>query len=170
MENIRIASAQAIKKARELRAKEVGSVIHGSGAGGLSHPAASQAVIEGSLLGMYHFDQLKSKEETGPEINTLTLVESDPSKFAEVETSVTRSQKIIQGVFLTRDLVNLPPNMATPTYLAQCAQKIADEFGIYHRRQRLANNRMELSKCTRWRTAEICVMSATTAEKRNGCW
>ena len=105
-------------------------MIHGSGAGGLSHPAASQAVIEGSLLGMYHFDQLKSKVETGMEISTLTLVESDPSKFAEVETSVTRSQKITQGVFLTRDLVNLPPNMATPTHLAQSAQQIADEFGM----------------------------------------
>ncbi len=145
MENIRIASAQAIKKARELNAKDVATVIHGSGSGGFSHAAASQAVIEGSLLGIYRFDQLKSSEETGADINTLTLVEFDPTKLAEVHTSVTNTQKIIQGVFLTRDLVNLPPNMATPTHLAQTAQQIADEFDMkitIGDREWAKNNRM----------------------------
>ncbi len=49
---------------------------------------------------MYRFDQLKSSEETGADISTLTLVEFDPTKLAEVDTSVTNTQKIIQGVFL----------------------------------------------------------------------
>ena len=82
------------------------------------------------MLGIYRFDQLKRKEEIGTDISTLTLVEFDPSKLAEVETSVTITQKVIQGVYLTRDLINLPPNMATPTYLAQTAQQIAEEYGM----------------------------------------
>jgi leucyl aminopeptidase len=43
---------------------------------------------------------------------------------------VARAQALANGMDLTRDLGNLPPNICTPTYLADQAKKLAREFGL----------------------------------------
>ena len=129
-EFVRQAAATAIKRARELKAKTVASVVHGAGAGGLEVSAAAQATVEGSILALYAFDLLKSAPEPRGEIETLTLVEFDPARLPQIEAGADLAQSIAAGVILTRDLVNMPPNMATPTCLAAEARQIADVYDM----------------------------------------
>jgi leucyl aminopeptidase len=130
LEGMRQAAAAAIKRARELNAKEVASIVHGAGSGGLELAAAAQATAEGALLALYVFDLLKSAPEAKAEIQSFSLVEYDASKIAAIEAGVKLAETIAAGVYLTRDLVNMPPNMATPTKMASVALEIAQAYGM----------------------------------------
>jgi leucyl aminopeptidase len=130
LEGVRRAAATAIKRARELNTKEAATIVHGCGVGGLGLSEATQATIEGSLLGLYNYEVLKHSEEPQKEIQTLNLVEVDDGKLSEIERAVRITESIVSGVFLTRDLVNMPPNIATPSKLAAVAAEIATQYGM----------------------------------------
>ena len=129
LEAVRKASASAVKKARALNAKRVATIVHGGGVGGLEMQKAAQATAEGALLALYRFDADKQKEELN-ELESLTLVEFDEEKIADIEAGVKVAQAVVDGVFLARDLVNMPPNVATPTKLAEVATDIAKTHGL----------------------------------------
>lgn len=128
LESVRKAAGVAIKKARELNAKVVATIVHGGGIAGLPIAAAAQATIEGCLLASYRFQAPKQTDEPKKEIQALHVVEFDAGKLVEITAGVETAKAIADGVCLTRDLVNLPPNVATPTYLAKIAAEIANQF------------------------------------------
>jgi leucyl aminopeptidase len=125
LDSVRRAAAAAIKRARDLHANQVATIVHGAGVGHLPVAAAAQATAEGSLLAVYDYDAPKRREEPVHEIESLTVVEWDGAKLADVEQGVKTAEAVAAGVYLARDLVNMPPNVATPTRLAQAAQEIA---------------------------------------------
>ncbi len=129
LEGVRKAAAAAIKRARDLNAKQAATIVHGAGIGGLDAADAAQAAAEGSLLALYQYDAPKKKEPQN-EIESLTIVEFDGSKVAEIERGVETAVSITAGTTLARDLVNMPPNIATPTRLAQAAKEIAAAYGM----------------------------------------
>lgn len=129
LEGVRRAAAVAIKQARDLNARHVATIVHGAGIGGLDVGAAAQATIEGSLLATYRFDAQKKKEPAN-EISDLTVMEFDAGRLGAIRTGVERATAIVAGVTLARDLVNMPPNVATPTRLAEAAQTIAAAHGL----------------------------------------
>ncbi len=124
-EAARRAVAVAVKKARDLNAKDVATIVHGSGQGGMSVSMAAQATAEGALLGLYEYAAPRQKNEPKNQIRTLTIVEYDKTRLADVQAGVKVAEAIAAGVRLTRDLVNMPPNVATPTKLAEVAGEIA---------------------------------------------
>lgn len=126
----RLAAAAAIKHAQKLNAKEVATIVHGIGVASLSVTAATQATAEGSLLALYRYDAAKQKKENGNTIESLTIVEFDANKLDAIQAGVEVAQAIAAGVILARDLVNMPPNVATPTKLAETAQTIADAHNL----------------------------------------
>lgn len=126
----RRAAAAAINRARGLNAKAVATIVHGGGAGDFAPAAAAQATVEGSLLALYRYDAPKQTDEAAREIETLTVVEFDQGKLPEIEAGVAVAQAIVAGVNLARDLVNMPPNVATPTRMAEAAQDIATAHGL----------------------------------------
>jgi leucyl aminopeptidase len=130
LEAVRRAAAAAIRKARALNAVHVATVVHGAGIGGLDAGDAAQATVEGSLLALYEFDAPKAKKEPSGRIASLTIVEHDAAKVEAIRAAAETAEAIAAGVAQARDLVNLPPNMATPTMLAETAQAIADEYGL----------------------------------------
>ncbi|MGH8712023.1 MAG: M17 family peptidase N-terminal domain-containing protein, partial [Burkholderiales bacterium] len=73
----------------------------------------------------YRFDRLKSKhdEEKKP-LGKLTLM-VERSKLNQGEAALKQALAIAEGVKLTKDLGNLPPNICTPSYLAEQALQIA---------------------------------------------
>lgn len=129
MESVRRAAAVAVKRARDLNAQHVATIVHGAGIGGLDVGAAAQATVEGSLLATYRFDAQKKKEPAN-EISRLTIVEFDAGRVDAIRAGVERAAAIGAGVALARDLVNMPPNVATPTRLAEAAQAIAAAHGL----------------------------------------
>lgn len=130
LEGVRQAAAAGIKRARELNAHHTATIVHGAGIAGLEAEAAAQAVTEGSLLALYEYDAPKQREEEPREIESLTLVEFDEGKLAAIENGAATAVAIANGVNLARDLVNMPPNVATPTKLAQTARQISKEHGL----------------------------------------
>ena len=121
----------AVKAARKATAKHVATIVHGAGIAGLETRHAAQATAEAALLASYQFDAQKQKRETH-EINDLTIVEFDESKLPEIEAGVKIARGIAAGTFVARNLVNMPPNVATPTKMAEVAQQIAadHDYGI----------------------------------------
>lgn len=129
LEGVRKAAATAVTRARDLNAKAVATIVHGAGIAGLPAGASAQATVEGMLLALYRFDATKEKEPQN-ELESVTIVEFDESKVAEMKDGLETAVAIAAGTTLARDLVNMPPNVATPTRLAQAAQEIAENHNL----------------------------------------
>jgi leucyl aminopeptidase len=128
LETVRWASAAAARKARDLGATSFSSIVHGGGAGGFPLDVAAQAVVEGTILGLYRYQELKNKAPERPDPEQFTLVEFDQSKVPAVEAGALVGEVVADAACLARDLVNRPGNYATPTDLADLAMDIASEF------------------------------------------
>lgn len=85
--------------------------------------AAAQAVGAAN----YHYDATLSKKNQSQAIAQFSLW-CAPTQAAEAQTGLSQGQAIANGVSLTRLLADLPPNICTPTYLANTAKKLAEEF------------------------------------------
>lgn len=130
LEGVRRAAAAAIQKARDLNAKQVATIVHGAGVAGLPAAAAAQATVEASLLALYRYEAQKQKKEDDHEIETLTVVEFDAGKLADIKSGVKKAKGMAAGTAVARNLVNMPPNIATPTKMAETAAKIAKKHGL----------------------------------------
>ncbi|MCB8945537.1 MAG: leucyl aminopeptidase [Ardenticatenaceae bacterium] len=131
LEGVRRAAGKAIQRARELNAKQVATIVHGAGVAGLPVTAAAQATVEASLLALYEYDAPKQgRDENKKAIESLTVVEFEAEKLADIEAGVQTAEAIAAGVMIARDLVNMPPNVATPTKMAKTAEKIAKRHNL----------------------------------------
>ena len=84
-----------------------------------------------ALEATYKFDQFKSKkEEVRRPLRKLTLCVERRNELAPAEEGLAQGLAIAEGVALTRNLGNLPPNICHPTYLAEQAQAMANEFKL----------------------------------------
>lgn len=144
LDRVRQAAARAAQKAREVKAQRVATVLHGAGAGGLSAEEAAQAITEGSILGLYDYRGLKTEEAPEPLPHSLEVVIFSEEDLPAAQRGVDAGEHIAAGVALTRNLVNLPPNICTPTYMADVAQEMAEEVGL--RIQVLEKEQMESLK------------------------
>lgn len=127
---IRKASATALKKARDLKANHVASIIHGAGIGGMLMLEAAQATVEGALMGLYAYAADKQNGNSNHQITKLSLVTSEAEKLDMAKSGASTAQAVAEGVFIARDLVNMPPNVATPTKMAETAREIASDYGM----------------------------------------
>ena len=123
--SVRVVTGQALRVLRRHGCRRVGTILHGSGAGGLGVKEVAQAVTEGALLGLYTFDRYKKKEEDHKPIQALALLLRDRVQVAEVRGGSGTGQIIARAVNLARDLVNEPSNSLTPQALAAQAQSVA---------------------------------------------
>lgn len=104
-------AALAIRKANEHKVKNPALLL---GDNGDVRRAAS-----GVMLGNYKFKIGNREEESNPdEVHVLCSEKHDAAIVAS-------EVALCEGVNLTRDLINTPPNFMTPDILAQAAQKIA---------------------------------------------
>jgi leucyl aminopeptidase len=129
-EVVRHAAARATQKARDLKAGRVASILHGAGAGGLSVEEAAQATTEGALLGLYDYRGQKTAASPEALPQSLDLMIFHKEDVPAAQSGIRTAQAICSGVTLTRDMVNLPPNICTPAYMAQVARQVAEEVGL----------------------------------------
>jgi leucyl aminopeptidase len=117
-EQARIAAAAAAG-----RAKELGAVSVSWAAPGGERTAA--ALVEGTLLKLYSFDRFKSQPNgDGPDGIESLEIAGDSVDGGEVELG--RVSAVAANS--ARDLQNLPANVATPTFLAERATEIAEQY------------------------------------------
>ncbi|HEY8606224.1 MAG TPA: leucyl aminopeptidase [Noviherbaspirillum sp.] len=78
----------------------------------------------------YRYDETKSKKDPAPAgVRKLTLM-VPAADLAPAKSAAAQASALANGVELAKDLGNLPPNICTPTYLANTARKLAGEFGF----------------------------------------
>jgi leucyl aminopeptidase len=76
----------------------------------------------------YRFDQLKTqKKAPAPSLARVVL---PLSPAAELQHALEEAQATAEGATLARTLGNLPPNICTPSYLADEAKKLAKQFKL----------------------------------------
>jgi leucyl aminopeptidase len=130
LERIRQAAATAAKKARELGCRSIASTAHGAGTGQVDPALAAQAVVEGTLMGLYRWRTNHTTPSEREPIDTFSLVEFDASKISAIEAGARAGESIALGVNRARDLVNQAPNYLTPTALGQAAEMMAKETDV----------------------------------------
>ncbi len=130
----RSASAAALSRARDLGAQRVATIAHGAGIGGFDPEAAAQATVEGALLGLYRYAKTGRGEDDGEEersVHSIVVAEVDAARTDAIRTGAEAGAAIAAAVAMTRDLVNMPANEATPIHMAEVARGVAADHGLY---------------------------------------
>ena len=83
--------------------------------------------VETLADGTYVFDRFKSQKAEAPKLKKITLL-VDKADAAVVEQGAKEAQAIANGMALTRDLGNLPPNLCHPTFLGEQAKALGKEY------------------------------------------
>jgi leucyl aminopeptidase len=127
LDTVRRAAANGLKKARDLKIKHVATVPAGVRSGRFETSASTQALCEGSLLALYQYHGQKSSDTPENLPETLSILSDDTDS---VESGIALAKAFANGTYLARELINLPPNIVTPEYLAQRAESMAKEVGL----------------------------------------
>lgn len=130
LDRVRSASAEALKHLRKVGAKKVGTIVHGAGVGGLDPKRSAQALTEGAVLGLYTFNRYKKDESNERGIQELTILERDEQKIQALEEGIRVGRILAEATNFTRDMVNEPANVMTPTALAERAKEVAEALGL----------------------------------------
>ena len=129
-DHARRVSATVCSRLRKIGVKDVATIVHGAGIGGLDPRSSAQAMAEGALLGLYRFDKYKSGEDEKQEIETLRVVEFDATKIPDIEAGLGTGAMLAEAVTRCRDMVNEPANEMTPAQMAEAALEVALASGL----------------------------------------
>lgn len=131
LETIRQAMGSAARRARESGAGSFSTPLHGQGLNKISAADSAQAIVEGSLLGLYQFNVYRTENrEELREVRRITLVDRTGGNQAAVAAAARRGAILAEATNDTRDLCNHPANVVTPSRLAAEARKMARKFNI----------------------------------------
>ena len=88
---------------------------------------ASQALVEGFMLGSYVFSRYKTTNGRETEVQRIVLQTGTDDKAAR--RGAERGRVVAESVCTARDLVNLSPDEKTPTMLGKAVEKSARKYG-----------------------------------------
>lgn len=130
LDRIRQISAEFCRSLRKLNCRKIATIVHGGGIGGIKPEIASQAIVEGSILGLYRFRKHMTKTPENHDIEEILIVERDATKVPALEQGCRMGQIIAEATNLARDMINEPANHMTPSDMAQAAQELAKTYGL----------------------------------------
>ncbi len=130
LDRARHAAANAVKALRGAGAKDIATIVHGAGIGGLGADSAAQATAEGIVLGLWRFRKYHTSPDEVGAVDQVTILENDAAKVKAIETGVNRGKIIADATNLARDMSNEPGNALTPTRMAEIAKEIAAKNGL----------------------------------------
>ena len=126
-QSIRHASAVAARHAQNTGAHTITLALQSNGS---QQETDVQAEVEGALLGLYTFKIYKQSEQSnnGKNVSQITIL-SEGNTDA-VEPAIERGRVLAEATNFARNLVNEPPNVLTPTELANRATNMAKQVGL----------------------------------------
>lgn len=128
-DGVRKAAAAAAQKAKEIRARNVGTVVHGAGVGNLEPMRAAQAVVEGTVLSLYTFNEYK-KKDNDHQISTFSIVEKERSKASKFRMGIQLGRILAESQNISRDLINEPANNLTPEKLLARVRRLIRDLRL----------------------------------------
>lgn len=128
-EELRVMGGTAVREAVSLKGSSVALLMPSPLPRRMDARDTAEALAEGAGLGGYLFEQYRSGErKQAPE--TVTVVGADRKTSRLVRAGAEAGSIIADAVAVARDLGNHPANVATPTMLAEQAQKLAKAHGF----------------------------------------
>ncbi len=116
---------------RELGAKDATLYLGELKAARRSQAWGLRQLVLGLREAFYRFDQLKTqKKPPVPALTAVTLAQSEGPVTLQAQAALKEALATADGAALARTLGNLPPNICTPTYLAQEAKKLAQQYKL----------------------------------------
>jgi leucyl aminopeptidase len=112
LEKLRRATAQIALRSRALALREISILPPPGNPGG-----HAQAIVEGAALALYDYSRYKSRDRKPLALKTVRV--DGPAA------ALRRGEIYARATCLTRDLVNDPPGVCTPRYLADAARSVA---------------------------------------------
>jgi leucyl aminopeptidase len=126
---LREATAQALRTLRDRRQPRAVLPIPFDGEFPLNLEDTAEACVLGGMLGLYQFTELRTRDlDSIKDFDSLIILSEKNSK--KLAASVDRAKAMANGIYLARDLVTLPPNLATPTILAERVAEVAEQAGV----------------------------------------
>ena len=119
------AAAQALG---ETGVTDATSYLSQGGAAGVDAYYAARITVAAASGAMYRFDELKSETPENGKLTRFTIAVDASGDARETERGAAHGQAIAAGVSLARDLGNRPPNVCTPSHLADEACALAGRF------------------------------------------
>ncbi len=120
--------ADASKKLRDSGTERFSVFLDSFNNGKFKDEEIAEKIIISSLIGLYKFTEYKTKDKDKERyITQITAITGSDKNFNK---ELEYSSAVAEAVNKTRDLVNTPPNVATPEYVADYAKKIAGKHGL----------------------------------------
>ena len=112
-------------------AKDAAFYIGDFAVAGRGQPWAVRHAILIVREAFYRFDQLKTqKKPAAPALAALTLAIAGAPVTIQAQAALKEAVATADGADLARTLGNLPPNLCTPSYLAEEARKLAKQYKL----------------------------------------
>lgn len=89
----------------------------------------AQHAVQGFVTSQFELDKYRTKDKNKKVVKTL-FVCVDGAEPADVKTGIARGRAIGESMNFTRELSNEPPNILTPTEMANRAKAMAEEVGL----------------------------------------
>jgi len=125
-QRVRVAAAQAVRRARELGVRSLATEPLGALA--LEPERAAQATAEGLVLGHYRFDAYRGERGSLP-LRAITVQVADAGQMRRLRPAVARGVAWAEGACVARDLANTPGQDLVPARLAERAREIGRGAG-----------------------------------------
>ena len=125
-EKLRRASAAIANRIKSIDGKDVTYGLPLDRRAAVPAREQAQAAVEGLLLAFYEYRKYKSKPNGSPsKLARVRLAITDDGDAAALKEGAERARIFSEATCLTRDLVNEPPSVCTPRYLATAAEEVA---------------------------------------------
>ncbi len=126
------ASAIATRHAQNTGAHSITLALQWHGAQNDVFSNEVQAEVEGALLGLYTFRMYKHAEQTsnGKNVSHINVLTEESADTTSIERAIEQGQALAEATNFARNLINEPPNVLTPTELANRATSMAKQFGL----------------------------------------
>ena len=128
LDRVREVAARAAGKARDMGLRTFSSIVHGAGVGDLDLADAAEAVVEGTLLGLYRYTEHKTDADK-KKVEAMTLVTLEKARADAIRDAIQRASIVSTMTNFARDLINAPSNAKTPRQFADRIQQAAKEAG-----------------------------------------
>ncbi|MBW2963307.1 leucyl aminopeptidase [Candidatus Woesearchaeota archaeon] len=130
LEKLRRAAAHSAKHVRNLGIKIFSTTLQSVLLDRITLDKA-KAVVEGTLLGLYQFNQFKTVDKDKiKEIQEMIILDNSEKNRRAIDEAVKTSTIICEATNYTKDIVNMPASIANPNYLANEAKKMAKQFKL----------------------------------------
>lgn len=124
LETIRQAMGTAAKRVRQAKAGSFTVVLPTAIPAGMSSIEVTQAMVEGAILGSYHFTVYRTASADHA-VEGMKILIPQKGQLKQVSEGVRRGVATAEATVFVRDLCNHPSNVLTPARVAEEAKAIA---------------------------------------------